>query len=124
MKGRTAVPAGVRRMLFLEAGYKCAMLRCEHETGLEVHHIDENPSNNDPFNLIVLCAVHHARVTNGEIDAAACRTLKSLLSVGERGSGAQELHSKTEVNAALCREIEHTTSFRAILSGPYFLNAD
>jgi hypothetical protein len=124
MKARRSIPTGLRRQLMLEAGWKCAVIRCEHETGLDIHHIDSNPANNDYDNLIVLCAVHHRRTTSGEIDATACRTLKALLQVDRAQPGYVELSSKHEVNAALCREIERTTSFRAILSGPYFLHPE
>ena len=118
------MPVGLRRELMLEAGWKCAVLRCNHETGLEVHHIDGDPANNEHANLIVLCAVHHRQATFGDIDATACRELKALLRGDRCEVGFVELPSKNDVNAALCREIQRTTSFRAILSGPYFLHPE
>ncbi|MFA6605127.1 MAG: HNH endonuclease signature motif containing protein [Patescibacteria group bacterium] len=33
--------------------------RCGGSTGLEIHHIDHNPSNNAPSNLTTLCIKHH-----------------------------------------------------------------
>lgn len=33
----------------------------------EVHHIDENPSNNGTNNLILLCPICHSKITKGDI---------------------------------------------------------
>ena len=78
-KKRPHVPAPVRRSLFIEAGYRCSIWRCTAESSLEIHHIDGNPSNNAPENLLVLCANHHAQATSGKIDRLACRAIKSSL---------------------------------------------
>lgn len=42
---------------FLYHGKKCAV--CEETKIVEVHHMDEDRSNNKPFNLIPLCPTHH-----------------------------------------------------------------
>jgi hypothetical protein len=36
---------------------KCII--CGEDLGIEVHHYDENRSNNDPSNLVPLCPTHH-----------------------------------------------------------------
>ena len=36
---------------------KCCV--CEFDLIVEVHHLDENKHNNDPFNLVPLCPNHH-----------------------------------------------------------------
>lgn len=35
---------------------------CSATTGLHVHHVDRNPSNNDPTNLQTLCASCHLKL--------------------------------------------------------------
>jgi hypothetical protein len=34
------------------------------ELGHQIHHLDENPSNNDPDNLMLLCFIHHDEATS------------------------------------------------------------
>lgn len=38
---------------------------------LDVHHIDGDPWNNEPDNLMKLCRSHHRLVDNGKIDLAS-----------------------------------------------------
>lgn len=57
----------------------CSMPRCSSDSALEFHHIDGDPSNNDPENLLVLCSNHHATCTKGSIDANDCRHIKKHL---------------------------------------------
>lgn len=35
----------------------------------EIHHIDDNPSNNDMVNLILLCPICHSKITKGDISS-------------------------------------------------------
>jgi hypothetical protein len=78
-KERIPIPVPVRRILLIEAGYQCSMPRCGVAVALEIHHMDENPANNDVGNLLVLCANHHAQVTNRQIDRLACIQIKKEL---------------------------------------------
>lgn len=80
-KVRTPIPAEIDTAVRVEAGYRCSMPRCGETSGLEVHHIDGNPSNHDPANLLVLCAVCHARVTRGDIPRQACKMIKREVSL-------------------------------------------
>lgn len=56
----------ITRRLVQERGGKCE--RCKlpprHRKPLTVHHIDGNPANNEPSNLVVLCSPCHLRVQN------------------------------------------------------------
>ncbi len=57
-KKRVQVPARLRDAVLKEFNHKCAMCGA---TGPQVHHIDENPGNNDPQNLLPLCPNCHLR---------------------------------------------------------------
>ena len=53
-----------RQWAFNEYEHKCAVCGwCEDERVLEVHHIDEDRSNNDINNLIILCPICHRYLT-------------------------------------------------------------
>ncbi|MDT7602989.1 MAG: hypothetical protein QOF61_986 [Acidobacteriota bacterium] len=57
MKQRIAIPKATREQILKEYSHRCA--RCGYDNP-EVHHIDENPSNNAPQNLLPLCPnCHH-----------------------------------------------------------------
>lgn len=55
-KERVPPPKAVRDAVMDEFNHKCAICGKERP---QVHHIDEDPSNNDPLNLIPLCPNHH-----------------------------------------------------------------
>lgn len=57
---RPSLPQAVRREVLIEASYRCAVPRCLTALAIDVHHIDENSSNNEPANLIALCPTCHA----------------------------------------------------------------
>lgn len=79
-KQRTAIPKPVRRLVLIESGHKCAILRCAIDApNLELHHIDGIPSNHDPDNLIPLCPNHHSMAERGHIDRLAINMYKSAL---------------------------------------------
>jgi hypothetical protein len=58
MKERIEIPRDIAASVLVASSRTCCV--CE-EPGKEVqiHHIDEDPSNNDPANLAVLCLAHH-----------------------------------------------------------------
>jgi HNH endonuclease len=78
---RTAIPAHVKQLVLLEAGYKCANPVCRHILTLELHHIVwvKDGGSNDPDNLLALCPNCHSLHTQGHIPEKAIRTWKSLL---------------------------------------------
>ena len=57
-KKRVAVPLQVKTKILEEYRHRCAV--CLRSVKLEVHHIDEDPSNNDERNLIPLCPNCHS----------------------------------------------------------------
>ena len=55
-KTRVPPPKAIRDAVMNEFNHKCAICGKERP---QVHHIDEDPSNNDPLNLIPLCPNCH-----------------------------------------------------------------
>ena len=51
-KKRIPIPRETADELLVNCKHSCCI--CEH-WGVEIHHIDGNPANNDPDNLIPLC---------------------------------------------------------------------
>jgi len=55
---RVAVPKAIRDVLLREFNHRCAICGSDRP---HVHHIDEDPTNNDPLNLLPLCPNCHLR---------------------------------------------------------------
>jgi hypothetical protein len=55
-KTRTGVPETVREKVLEEFNHRCAICGADRP---QVHHIDEDPANNEPLNLIPLCPNCH-----------------------------------------------------------------
>lgn len=81
-EGRPAIPAQMRRDALIEAGYRCAIPRCG-QTEITIDHIEDyaKVKAHRFDNLIVLCANCHQRKTQGKIERAALRQIKSNLSL-------------------------------------------
>src|SRR5215468_4347099 len=57
-KDRTPVPEDVRTLLMFRSDRTCCVCR-ERGQPIQIHHIDEDPGNNNPTNLAVLCLHCH-----------------------------------------------------------------
>ncbi len=57
----------VRAELQKEIGSVCPFCDNSEVGHFEIHHIDDNPSNNDYKNLIFLCPICHSKITKGDI---------------------------------------------------------
>ena len=57
-KTRTDIPKTVREAVLKEFNHRCAVCGGDRP---HLDHIDEDPSNNDPFNLLPLCPNCHIR---------------------------------------------------------------
>ena len=55
-KQRIDIPKAIKEKVLKEYKHKCAF--CD-EGNPQLHHIDENPLNNEAENLIPLCPTHH-----------------------------------------------------------------
>lgn len=112
----------------MEVGFKCPIPHCNHEApSLEIHHIDEVPSNNSFNNLIALCPTHHSMVTKNIIDRKSIKMMKQLLggTFNNLGKSNQEFLSKREFQI-LSQDIlsEKNFPFRTTFVGPMFLHPD
>jgi len=65
-KKRKGVPSAPKQQVYLRAGYRCERYGCYENKALEIHHIDENPSNNVLHNLLCVCPTCHTRIHAGE----------------------------------------------------------
>lgn len=68
-KSRPRIPKEnkVRAELQLEINSQCPFCMSKDVGHFEVHHIDENPSNNSINNLLLLCPTCHSKITKGDI---------------------------------------------------------
>ena len=57
-KARIPIPSETAALLLFRADRMCCICR-ERAKPAQIHHIDENPANNDPSNLAVLCLHCH-----------------------------------------------------------------
>lgn len=60
-KVRIPIPIETQRLVFARANNRCQWKSCKVTANLEIHHIDNNPANNNVHNLICLCPNHHKR---------------------------------------------------------------
>lgn len=74
--GQGSGVASYRDRAFQEYEHKCSVCGWdEDESILEVHHIDENRSNNEIDNLIILCPICHRKLTNHQYELVDRHTI-------------------------------------------------
>ncbi|MCK8480981.1 HNH endonuclease [Psychroserpens algicola] len=68
-KNRPNIPQKnkVRAELQKETNSVCPFCDNDDVGHFEIHHIDENPSNNENTNLILICPTCHSKITKGDI---------------------------------------------------------
>ena len=79
-KERVEIPEDVSALVLYRAN-RCCCVCHEPRKAVQIHHIDENPANNDPANLAVLCLQCHddTQVKGGfgrKLDAAQVRQFR------------------------------------------------
>lgn len=67
MKTRNPIPYKTKSILQKEIGSVCPFCENKDVEHFEIHHIDENPENNELSNLIMLCPTCHSKITKGDI---------------------------------------------------------
>lgn len=82
-ESRPAVPAALKRELFEESGYRCAIPTCKGTSALEMAHIApwSDVKSHAFENMIVLCAVDHTRYDRGEIPRKSILAFKNNLAL-------------------------------------------
>lgn len=78
-KKRTAVSRTLEKRVYQQAGSSCAFCSEADVASLQVHHLDENPSNNSFENLLLVCANCHTKITAGVLSEADVRLKKRQL---------------------------------------------
>lgn len=124
-KLRVAIPTAIREQLALQCGLKCPVPTCSHELGLDIHHIDGSPSNNNIDNLLMLCAVHHRAAHEGRLTRRMCRSIKQFLAGIDPpfGPASRRLPTRTAYLETAIAELRQTVySFRSVYVGPLFLH--
>ncbi len=66
-KRRPYIPNKLRSLLQKEVNSKCSFCPNEDVDHFQIHHIDENPANNNLENLLMVCATCHSKITKGNI---------------------------------------------------------
>lgn len=83
--GREPIPDELKRALFIEAGYRCAIPTCRAVAPLTIEHIEDwaNVKEHKFANMIVLCANCHGLKGNRppKLDRKALRQIKANLGI-------------------------------------------
>jgi hypothetical protein len=66
-KSRKPIRPQTRAELQKEINSRCPFCMDENVGHFQVHHIDENPENNCPENLLMLCPICHSKITKGDL---------------------------------------------------------
>ncbi|SDI41933.1 HNH endonuclease [Chryseobacterium taeanense] len=78
-KPRKTISAKTRSILQKEIKSICPICSNEDVEHFQVHHIDENPTNNDVENLLMLCPICHSKITKGDISYSEVKNIKKEL---------------------------------------------
>jgi len=67
-KRRKAIPAKTKSLLQKEINSSCPICPNDDVEHFHIHHIDENPLNNEFSNLLMLCPNCHSKITKKDIE--------------------------------------------------------
>lgn len=65
---RKRIPNKTKMLLQKEISSECPFCESTDVEHFQIHHIDENPSNNSFENLLMLCPTCHSKITKGDIE--------------------------------------------------------
>lgn len=80
MKKRKSIPHKLKAALQKEIGSVCPFCTNKDVEHFEIHHIDENPENNELSNLIMLDPICHSKITKGDITKEEVIKIKRKIS--------------------------------------------
>ena len=112
-KKRVPVPKDVDTEVLYAADYTCCVCR-ESSRGVQVHHIDEDPANNDIANLAALCQICHEKT---QIRGEFTKKLSALAVTRYRDAWRQAVAAKRagiSVQPAQERAREQAKHLRAL----------
>jgi hypothetical protein len=78
-KPRKSISSVIRAKLQQEIHSECPFCANKEVWHFEVHHINQDPSNNDINNLIMICKICHSKITKGEISYESVILTKDAL---------------------------------------------
>lgn len=78
-KNRKSIPSKTKALLQKEIKSSCPFCNNEDVDHFQIHHIDEDPQNNDIMNLIMLCPTCHSKITKSDITEGEVREIKNKL---------------------------------------------
>jgi len=107
---RKPVPNKLRALLQKENESQCPFCYNEDVDHFEVHHIDEDPNNNEIKNLILVCPLCHSKITKGDIDQNLVISTKNKIkarSDGEAKMSTRVINFRSKVENAVIGD--HTT---------------
>src|SRR4051812_21320008 len=95
---RVPIPPHVEAELAYLSDRTCCLCRVPH-LQLQIHHLDGDPSNNNPGNLVLLCLQHHgeAEITGGlgrKLSSAAIQRFRTewYAAVAERRGAGESVN--------------------------------
>jgi hypothetical protein len=110
-KTRKSIPKEnkVRAELQKEIGSVCPFCDNEDVGHFEVHHIDENPANNEILNLILLCPTCHSKITKGDIAPIDVKEKKIELLMKPKESNKVRSININKINNAIIGDNNRVT---------------
>lgn len=78
-KRRPTIPQKTKALLQKEIKSICPICPSEDVEHFQIHHIDENPENNDFENLLMLCPTCHSKITKKDISLKQVIKFKNSL---------------------------------------------
>ena len=107
-KQRKSIPPLLQKQLLQEVGNRCAFCGIVDQAVLEFHHIDEDRSNCERENLIVVCANCHSKITRQEIEPAEVRLKKTELLWTHPATFQQPEKSPTQSVSVNAGDVSHS----------------
>jgi len=84
-KERTGIPSHIKKAVARRARRRCENPQCWERDVHDYHHINENPSDHRPRNLIYLCPTCHRKAGNGVFTRTELRAWVTSDSAARRG---------------------------------------
>jgi hypothetical protein len=77
---RKMIPQKIKMLLQQEIKSSCPFCSSSDVDHFQFHHIDENPQNDNPKNLLMLCPTCHSKISKGDISRSEVENKKRDLS--------------------------------------------